>query len=70
MPITKPPLLTRQEAAAYLGFPKVATLDNLLFAGRGPVRIKLGRLVRFKLDDLDAWVDANRQSKKAAGGVS
>lgn len=43
------------EAAAYLGL-SVAALRNWRIRGGGPVYKKLGRIVRYTQDDLDAWL--------------
>lgn len=34
----------------------VATLNNLRVAGNGPPFLKLGRSVRYRVADLDAWL--------------
>ncbi|MCG7583671.1 AlpA family transcriptional regulator [Mycolicibacterium sp. OfavD-34-C] len=42
-----------------------AHLANLRFLGTGPAFVKLGRSVRYRWSDVDAWVQANRQTKSA-----
>lgn len=53
-------MMTRREAAAYLGL-RPATLEA--WASRGSVNLpfsKLGRLVRYRKRDLDRFIEANR----------
>ena len=52
------PLLDWDEAAAYLGTTR-RHLRNLQWR-REIAFVKVGRLVRFKQDDLDTWIDENR----------
>jgi hypothetical protein len=54
-------LLDSAEAAAYLGRdPK--TLRNWRSTGQGPRFSGRGRGVRYRLRDLDAWIDANTRT--------
>ncbi|MDR1838247.1 MAG: helix-turn-helix domain-containing protein [Treponema sp.] len=53
-----PEILSRREAAAYLGICK-ATLDRL-----GIPRTKIGKRIMYKLDVLKKWVDDHTESKK------
>ena len=60
---TLPRLLTVEEAAEFLGLSR----NNLYIAareGRIP-SFKVGSLVRFDLDELRSWLDANRRGPKA-----
>lgn len=51
------PLMTTAEAAAYLRFPE-GTVRNWRTRGTGPTYIKVnGAQVRYRVSDLDAWVD-------------
>ena len=55
-------MMTRREAAAYLGL-RPATLEA--WASRGSVNLpfsKLGRLVRYRKRDLDGFIEANRST--------
>lgn len=47
--------LSTTEAARYLGI-KVSTLRNLIHAGDGPEYRKFGRLNRFRIADLDRYI--------------
>lgn len=50
-------LLTRKEAADYLRLKK-STLDAWAHKGGGPVFIKVGRLCRYRLEDLEAFIES------------
>ena len=52
-------LMTREEAAEYLGVP-VRTLRFWSETGTGPRRIKFGRHIRFDRADLLAWVESRK----------
>jgi excisionase family DNA binding protein len=49
-------LMTVQDVAAYLGVP-VATVYQWNSRGQGPKRYRLGKHVRYRRADVDAWVD-------------
>lgn len=53
-----PQLLDTDAAAAYLGL-AAGTLRNWRHKGVGPRSISAGRAVRYRVADLDAWLDAN-----------
>lgn len=48
-------LMTRKEAAEFLGFAP-QTLARFAWQGKGPKVTKVGRAVRYKQSDLDEWV--------------
>jgi excisionase family DNA binding protein len=48
--------LTTPEAARYLNF-EVSTLEQWRWNGRGPRFVKIGRYVRYRLSDLDAFLE-------------
>lgn len=50
-------LLTEKEAAAYLSV-SVRTLQDKRVRGGGPYFVKLFRSVRYRVTDLDAFIDA------------
>lgn len=56
-------LLSYDEAAAYLGF-AAGTLRNKVSAGGVP-HLKLGKAVRFRRSELDAWVREQNAAAKA-----
>lgn len=45
------------DAAKLTGLAK-STLEKLRVAGTGPRYLKLGKVVRYRRADLDAWLDA------------
>ncbi|QDG76717.1 AlpA family transcriptional regulator [Labrenzia sp. PHM005] len=49
-------LLNETKAAEYLGL-SIRTLQAWRVRGEGPVFVKLGRAVRYRPDDLQAWVN-------------
>ncbi|MGY1705522.1 helix-turn-helix transcriptional regulator [Geodermatophilus sp. SYSU D00697] len=49
-------LMTVQDVAAYLGVP-VATVYQWNSRGQGPRRYRLGKHVRYRRADVDAWID-------------
>ncbi len=62
----KPRLLTDPETATYLGV-SISFLRQGRMEGRranrspGPPYIKIGKAIRYDLQDLDAWLAANRR---------
>jgi hypothetical protein len=60
MPRETPAALTRSERAAakYIGY-SVEFLRHRRRAGQGPVYIQIGRSIRYRVRDLDAWLDAH-----------
>ena len=48
-------VLKAKEAAAYLQISK-PFLDRMRISGDGPVYLKIGRAVRYRTADLDAWL--------------
>ncbi len=53
------PLVTIKELAEYLGVP-VKTIYEWRQTGRGPVCVHIGRHLKFRLSDVQAWVDSQR----------
>lgn len=54
-------LLDQKAAAAYLGC-KEQTLAEWRCKGIGPLFVKVGRLVRYTHQDLNAWIEQNKCS--------
>ena len=48
-------LMTEGETAEYLSI-SIAALRKWRMQGRGPVFIKLGNLVRYRREDVEAWL--------------
>lgn len=60
-PATANELLTVNEAAIYLGV-AVQTLHNWRSTGRYRLPcLRVGRLVRYRRSDLDAWLESRKQ---------
>jgi excisionase family DNA binding protein len=51
-----PSPLTTPEAADYLGL-KSGTLEIWRWSGKGPKFLKLGRAIRYRLEDLEEFMD-------------
>lgn len=49
--------LTRDEAARYLGISR-RSLDNWAHQGRGPRYFRVGRSARYRLSDLQQWLES------------
>jgi excisionase family DNA binding protein len=62
-----PALLTTLEAAAYLNI-QPATMEQHRWNGRGPRFVKIGRSVRYRQADLDAFLDARVFSNTTEAG--
>lgn len=54
-------LVTTCEAAKYLGNLKANTLEGWRVRGYGPRYIKIGRLVRYSVDDLNTYIEAQKR---------
>lgn len=55
----KQTLLTAEQVSDAYGVAK-STLAKMRLYGTGPVFVKLGRRVAYRLEDLEAWVNENR----------
>ena len=61
-------VLTTREAAAHLTLAK-STIERMRITGEGPRFLKLGGAVRYRVCDLDAWLESrltNSTSEVAA----
>ncbi len=58
--------MTTAQAADFLGLKK-NTLEIWRFRGTGPKFVKLGRSVRYRLSDLEAFIDACTKQKTSSG---
>ena len=61
------PLGNPPEVAAYLGVP-VQTLYQWRTASKGPRGIRVGKHVRYRWGDVDAWLD--EQAEKSQAGAA
>lgn len=57
---TQRPKLRTRQAAAYTGLAK-STLEKLRCNGGGAPYIRVGRVVLYDPDDLDAWLSAHKR---------
>lgn len=62
---TLEPLLTTQELADYLGLP-LGTVYRLNYAHTGPRPIRVGRHVRYRQRDVEAWLEEQAKSRRAS----
>ena len=60
-------LMTPRELSAYLGVPS-ATLANWRYQGYGPPFVKVGRQVRYRIDDLDRWLKVSGSDDLSSAG--
>ncbi len=66
----KSKLVATPSAAEYLGDFKPNTLEGWRIQGVGPRFYKIGRLIRYSLADLDAYIEAQaRQSTSQKGAT-
>jgi predicted DNA-binding transcriptional regulator AlpA len=60
-------LLSTLQAARYCGL-SPRTLEKMRTTGAGPRFIKLGRAVKYALEDLDQWIAGNRRRSTSDPG--
>lgn len=58
-------LITPEELSGELQIPK-GTLHNWASAGKGPAFVKIGRHRRYRREDVDAWIAAQRTATRTA----
>lgn len=58
-------LLSVKDVADYLGVP-VRTIYGWRSTGRGPRGYRIGKYVRYKPEDVEAWVEAQHETLKEA----
>ena len=56
---TATPTLAERDSAVYIGF-RPPALKAWRREGRGPAYIRVNRSIRYRVADLDAWLDAHR----------
>jgi excisionase family DNA binding protein len=62
-------VLTTEQAAALCGLSR-RTFEGHRLTGRGPKFLKLGRSVRYALEDLEAWLAASRRRSTSDDGAA
>lgn len=60
-------LWSAKDLADYLGVP-TSTLNFWRFKGRGPRFVHVGRHVRYRADEVDAWLNSNTSSCTGGDG--
>ena len=60
-------LLSLDDLAAFLGVPK-RTLYSWRYRGEGPVGYRVGRHVRFRREDVEAWLQQCREADRENTG--
>ena len=58
---SRKPLAKPEEVADYIGKPK-RTLEQWRYLGVGPKFVKVGRDVRYRWSDVEAWLDENAKA--------
>lgn len=61
-----PRLMNQRDLAQYLG-KSTAWCERARWAGEGPRFIKLGRHVRYRADDVLAWIEENARTSTTGG---
>ncbi len=60
-----PALLSKAQVGKFLGGMSVASVERLHASGRlGPLPVRLGRLVRWRRDELEEWVAAGLPNRE------
>jgi Helix-turn-helix domain len=59
-------LLNEQETADYLGGVPTRTLRQWRYVGKGPAYIRIGRHIRYRVEDLDGYVAGQRGDPQPA----
>jgi excisionase family DNA binding protein len=60
-------LLSLDDLAAFLGVPK-RTLYSWRYRGEGPVGYRVGRHVRYRREDIEAWLQQCREADRENTG--
>jgi predicted DNA-binding transcriptional regulator AlpA len=63
------PTIDTAGAAEYTGLSR-STLEKMRLYGGGPKFLKLRRLVKYRIADLDAWMDAHLMSTTSSKAES
>ena len=65
--VSLPRLMSQRDLAEYIG-KSTAWCERARWAGEGPKFIKLGRHVRYRAEDVLAWINSNIVSSTAERG--
>lgn len=55
-----PPLATPGQLGEYLGIPPT-TLAQWRWVRTGPTYVRLGRLIRYRREDVEEWLESNQE---------
>lgn len=66
--VTLPRLMNQRDLAQYLG-KSTAWCERARWAGEGPRFIKLGRHVRYRADDVLAWIEEQARTSTTGGAA-
>jgi predicted DNA-binding transcriptional regulator AlpA len=58
-------LLTERQASDYMAV-TVAALRKWRWQGRGPIHLKIGRLVRYRPEDIEQWLSSRPKGGERA----
>lgn len=58
-------LLSLEDVAGYLGVP-VRTVYSWRTTGKGPRGFRVGKYVRYRIEDVDAWLEQRSDPVRAA----
>lgn len=64
--VNLPSLLDQEQVAEYLG-KSVAWCERSRWTGSGPKFVKIGKAVRYRADDVLAWLEENTRSETGEG---
>jgi hypothetical protein len=63
VPMVRDPFLNTDDACGYLGVPKATLLTwRVRRPGYGPRAVKAGGRLKYRLSELDRWLDAHEES--------
>lgn len=55
-------LLTRADVEERFGIPK-RFLELVAADGRGPIKVRIGRLVRYRIEDVREWISGHKRDE-------
>jgi predicted DNA-binding transcriptional regulator AlpA len=58
-------LLVESQAASYLGLRNPGSLRNMRCKGYGPKFVQMGRFIRYRIKDLDQWIEESLRDPAA-----
>lgn len=62
-------LLSQREAATYLGGISHRTLESWRVSGGGPVFVRIGRSIRYRRSDLEAFIASGARRNTSEAGA-